>query len=193
MSDIIKPRTDVVTIYPGDYLGRIRHLEQQAEAAKDAVDGDLPRLNDEIPEYYQLAQQHDDLVREAEEQATHIRVQALPRKVWKALAAAHPPRVLNDEGTVSKADAAADAAAGVNIDSFRDALVYGGTVEINGQEKSYRTIVEPELTGDDIDALSDIDFDRVYFTAFHLNRVPGADPKASLVSRLTPKNDETSS
>lgn len=190
---MFEPRTAVVTIYPGDYLDRIRHLERLAEAAQDAADADLPRIASEVPEYLKLAQEHDELVREAEEKATHIRVQHLPRKVWKALVAAHPPRTEDTEG-VTEAQVAADVRDGVNVDSFREALVYGGTVTIAGREVDYASIIEPEdITSEALDKLSDIDFDRIYLTAFALNRVPAADPKASLVSRLTPKNDETSS
>jgi len=190
-SDLIKPRTAVVTIYAGDYLDRIRHLEQRAEAAKDASADAGPRMNDEVPEYLELAREHDALVAEAEESAVHVRVQALGRRHWKALVAAHPPRKAGDG--VSEDEAKFDAANGVNVDTFKDALVYGGEVEVNGEKVEYRTIVEPDLSPEDLDKLSDVDFDRVYFTAFSLNRVPAADPKASLVSRLTQTNDETSS
>ncbi len=190
---IIKPRTAVVTIYQDDYLDRIRHLEQRAEAARESVDAQLPRIQSEVPEYMRLAEEHDALVKEAEESAVDVRVQALPRKVWKALAAAHPPRVFAEDGTVTKADTESDAAAGVNIDAFRDALVYGGKITVDGTATSYQSIVEPTLGSKDIDEFSDIDFDRIYFAAYKLNRIPDSDPKASLVSRLTPKNDETSS
>lgn len=166
---IIERRTATVTIYPGDYLDRIRHLERKAEAAERAAS---PATLDEAPEseYLDLARQHDDLVREAEEKALHVVIGALPRRTWRRLVDEHKPRE----------DHKGDAIAGVNEETFADALVP-------------LSIVSPALDDDDLDALSSADFERLYLTAFALNRAPVADPKASLVSRLTPKNDETSS
>ena len=164
----IEPRTAVVTIYGGDYLDRIRHLERKAEAAKDAAEGGAQTL-DEVPEYLAIAEEHDALVAEAEEQALHVRLQALGRRAWKALIAEHPPRT----------DHKGDAVVGVNEDTFKDALVPA-------------SVVEPELSADDLDALSDADFDRLYYMAFSLNRGNPAAPKASLVSRMTQQNSETS-
>lgn len=179
MSDIFTPRTAVVTIWAGDDLDQIRHLEHQAEAAKEAETTDGPRLNHETPEYLDLARKHDELVKAAEARATHVRVQALPRKQWKALVAEHPPRKAGDSG-VTDAQVASDSMSGVNDETFKDALVP-------------LSIVEPDLSEADLDRLADIDFDRLYVTAFGLNRGVVADPKASLVSRLTQTNEETSS
>jgi hypothetical protein len=194
MSDTpFQPRSAVVTIYGGDFLDRIRHLERLAEAAKEAAEEDGPRLNSEVPEYLELARQHDELVKEAEESALHIRVQALPRKVFKALTAQHPPRTVKDDG-VTPAKERSDALSGLDDDTFKDALIYGGEVEVNGISVPYRSIVEPEdITAEMLDNLSDIDFDRIYLTAFAMNRGTAPDPKASLVSRLTQKSGETSS
>lgn len=173
------PRTAVVTIWAGDDLDQIRHLERLAEAAKEAADESGPRLNHETPEYLDLAKQHDELVKAAEGRAVHVRLQALPRKQWKALIAEHPPRKAGDSG-VSDTQARSDALTGANDDSLKEPLVVA-------------SIVEPDLTPDDLDSLSDIDFDRLYIAAFSLNRGTVADPKASLVSRLTPTSSETSS
>lgn len=159
----IQPRTSTVTIYQGDYIDRIRLLERKAEAAREAAG--TVRTLDEVPEYLTLAAEHDALVAEAESSAVHVVVRALRRSEWKALVAEHPPRDDNK----------GDAAVGVNEDTFKDALVAASV----------------ELTADDLDNLSDIDFDRLYFAAFGLNRAPVADPKAGLVSRMTPQSDET--
>lgn len=166
---MIEARTSVVTIYTGDYLDRIRHLEAKAEAAREAADGG-PRRMGEIPEYVRLAEEHDALVAEAEERALHVKLRALGRREWKRLLDEHPPRKDNED----------DAALGVNEDTFKEALVPA-------------SIVEPaDLTEDDLDALSAIDFDRLYLAAFGLNRAPGGDPKANLVSRMSTPSDETS-
>ena len=167
----IEPRSAQVTIYQGDYLDRIRHLEQKAEAAAKAEAGASATL-DEASEALDLVEQHDALVKEAEQSALHVRVRALGRKAWKALVADHPPRE----------DNAGDKAMGVNEETFKDELVAA-------------SIVEPAMTdgerADFLDAVSDVDFDRLYYSAFALNRAPGGDPKL-LGSRLSQKNDETS-
>lgn len=188
---IFEPRSDVVTIYTGDYLARIRHLEALAEADHEATDP-VPLVNGERPRYLELAEEHDQLVREAEASAINVRVQALPRKVWGALVAKHPRRTEATEGAEPN-QIRFDAIAGVNEDTFMIDLVYGGTVEIDGDEVPYRSLVEPaQICSDDIDALADVDFRRLYLTAFGLNAAVGADPKASLVSRLTQPSSETS-
>lgn len=161
----IQPRTSTVVIYQGDYIDRIRLLERKAEAAREAAEG-APRTLDETPDYLALAEEHDALVREAEESAVHVVVRALRRSEWKALVAEHPAR----EGHKG------DEAVGVNEETFKDALVAASV----------------DLTADDLDNLSDVDFDRLYFAAFALNRAPVADPKAGLVSRMTQQSDETS-
>lgn len=161
----IQPRTATVAIYQGDYLDRIQHLERKAEAAREAAEA-TTRTLDEIPEYLALAEEHDKLVAEAEASAARVVVKALKRSEWKALVAEHPPRE----------DHKGDAAVGVNEDTFKDALVAASV----------------DLDADDLDTLSDVDFDRLYYTAFALNRAPASDPKANLVSRLTLSSDETS-
>lgn len=187
----IQRRTDVVTIYPGDYLARIRHLERQAEASQAAEAGGGITL-DEAPDYLEIAREHDELVKEADERATHIKLQALPRRQWKALCKKHPVRTVEKDDVTEKV-AREDAAVGVNEETFKEALVFGDTVEIDGQMVPVRSIVEPALSTEELEELSDADFERVYLTAFALNRVTGGSPKASLVSRMTQKTDETSS
>lgn len=161
-------RQAVVTIFQGDYLDRIQHLERKAKAAAEAEARST--LAVDAAESYRLAQEHDALVAEAEESAVHVKVQALRRSAWKALIAEHPPREGNKD----------DEAVGVNEDTFKDALVA-------------ESIVEPaDLSLEDLDELSDVDFDRLYYAAFTLNRAPVADPKANLASQMTRESDATS-
>lgn len=167
---LFEPRTAVVTIYPGDYLDRIRHLEQRAEAELKSHEG-VPLLNGEVPEYLATAKEHDALVAEANKVAVRIRLKHLPRGEWTALCELHPPR----EGYP------ADVRFGANIAEVAEKVVP-------------LSIVEPEgITAEDLASLSHADWERLYLTAFALNRVPVADPKASLVSRMIQTNDETSS
>lgn len=162
----IEPRTSVVTIYGGDYLDRIRHLEQKYEAAVKS-EKSADRLLADDSQSPALAAEHEALVAEAEASAVHVTLKALGRKTWRALVASNPARENH----------AGDAVVGVNEDTFKDALVPA-------------SIISPVLSEDELDALSDIDFDRLYFTAFALNRNPAASPKA-LVSPQSTESDET--
>lgn len=159
----IQPRTAVITIYQGDHLDRIRHLERKYEAALKA-EGDAPRVLSDESQASSLAALHEALVAEAEESAIDVTVTALGRRAWRALVAEHPARDGNKN----------DAAAGVNEDTFKDALVSASA----------------DLAEDDLDQISDVDFDRLYFTAFALNRVPADDPKA-LASPVSTASDAT--
>jgi len=179
-SNTIQPRTAVVEIFTGDYLDRLRLLEREAEAAKDAAEDAGPRTNDEIPTWLTKAREYDALRDEAKAAALNIRVRALGRREWKTLIAAHPPQTVKDD-KVTEAKERSDALSGVNDDTFKDALVEASVIEPEG------------ITLEDLDQLSDVDFDRLYLTAFSLNRGTAPDPKASLVSRLTQTSAETSS
>ena len=163
----IEPRTAVVTIFQGDYMDRIRHLEQRHKAATDAEKSGPPRMNSEIPESVEIAKEHKALVAEAEATALNVTVRALTRRAWRELVAEHPVRDGNR----------ADAVVGVNEDTFKDALVP-------------LSIVEPVLTEDDLEVLSDAQWDQIYYTAFDLNRGTPS-PKALLVSQSNPESDET--
>ena len=202
-----KPRQAVVTIYGGDYLDRIRHLERQYDQLTVDIEqaqkreASTTRTMDEDLESVELTERRDAIAREhaavkaeADQVArTDVTLQALPRKVWKALVAAHPARKAGDDG-VTAAMAEADARVGVNEDTFQPALVGGGTVKLpDGTEAPYRSIVEPDDLGpDELEELSDAQFDQLYLTAFALNRTVPADPKASLGSPATPTSSATS-
>lgn len=180
-SPLIQPRTAIVDIYLGDYLDRLRHLERRFEAAQAQEKAAGPRLESDVPESHKIAAEHEQLLAEAKDNGyvLHVKVQALGRRAWKELVAQHPPRKPSDEG-VTEEQAKSDAEVGVNEATFKDALVAA-------------SVIDPQMTEADLDAIADIDFDRLYATAFSLNRAPVAAPKASLASRLIQENDETSS
>lgn len=205
---VFTPRTAVIRIYTGDYLNRIRHLEQQFEEALQAEKGTTPTADES--QAYQLAQAHEQLVAEAEDHAFDLTVQALPRRVWKQLVSEHPPRTESTQPGLDHRVYRLDHLAGVNEDTFAEALVtsHGHTTggkgtrmcpggcgeEITGY--AYATIVDtPDWWDDDkhLDALSTVDFERLYLGAFRVNRGEIEDPKASLVSRMIQTSEETSS
>lgn len=175
MSTTFEPRTATVKVWTGDYLDRIQQLEREFEKARQNESSSAQTL-DETSRAAEIAQEHDALVAEGEQAAIHVRVQQLRRPAWKALVKEHPPRKAGANGATED-DERSDAVVGVNEETFKDALVGA-------------SIVAPEDL--DLDALSDADFDRIYYQAFALNRGMSADPKASLVSLLTQKSDETS-
>jgi hypothetical protein len=191
---MIEQRTAVVTIYGGDYLDRIRDLELKAQATEEAHDrakkaeGESAesRLAVDVPDSTRLAEEHDRivderdaLVAEADAQALHVKLRALGRREWRDLVAAHPPRTV-EKDKVSKDVAASDAQSGVNDDTFKDALIAASLIGPEG------------VTFEDLDQLADIDYQRLYVTAFALNRGAAPDPKASPVWRLTQTSSETS-
>lgn len=167
MTVTIVPRTSVVTIFQGDYLDRIRHLEAKYAAAVES-EKSAPRMLSEVPESMGLAAEHEALVAEAEGTALDITVQALGRKAWRALVAEHPPR----EGVDS------DVLVGVNESTFKDPLISV-------------SIVSPVLSEDELDQLSDADNDRLYLTAWALNRGTPAGPKALHASPANQASDAT--
>lgn len=165
---VIQARTATVDIYQGDYLDRIRHLEQRYDAAVKAEDGTTRTLS-EVPESHALFEEHKALVAEAEESKIVVTVGALGRAGWRALVKEHPAREGNQE----------DDSVGLNEETFKEALVP-------------ISILSPELSADDLDAMSDVDYDRIYYTAFALNRFPAGAPKAlaSPASLENQKSDE---
>lgn len=171
MGTIVQPRTAVITIYQGDYLDRLRHLERRHDAAVKAEK--LTPTLDETSEAEEIAAEHRDLLAEAEASAIHVKVQAFTRRKWRELVKAHPPRMGNET----------DQASGINDETFKDAL-------------PALAIVEPEMTDEEkaefLDSIADVDYDRIYYTAFALNRAPAADPK-HLGSRQSQQNGATSS
>lgn len=83
---------------------------------------------------------------------------------------------------------------GVNTETFPRALL----TYIDEEHPEKRTIVEPEFsTVQDVEAFLDDeigegDLEKMWLTAWHLNRRVSADPKASLYSPERPTSSETS-
>lgn len=174
----IKPRTASVTIFQGDYLDDIEHLRRKAEAAQEA-ESRSPRMLAEVPESQALIEQHDALVKEAEETAVTVKVRNLGRRQYHDLKVKHPPRLKDDNERVVEADKAL----GCNEDTFFDELVP-------------LSLVAPSFDSDQdrqrfLEDLSPIDWERVKLAAFGLNERVAADPKLFPVSKPTSESDET--
>lgn len=179
MSSIFEPRTATVHIYVGDYHDRLANLERRVLAAADNFDGRTATL-DETPEHLTLAAEYDALAAEAGQHRVEVTLQALGRRQSKELRAAHPPRVAGEKGATDW-QARGDMVMGVNEETFKDDLVRA-------------SVISPEMSEDDFDNISEGAFTVLYSTALDLTYGAAEDPKAaSLVSRLTQANSETSS
>lgn len=190
----IKPRTATVPIYDGDDLHRLGELRRAADhaervvAAQDKARRGAARVGDD-DEPSEAAQAltaarnaYDAFVDEASDRATFVDLQALPRRKFRNLMATHPPRKDNDE----------DAAWGVNMETFGDALL----AYVDEESSDVRTVVAPAFqTKADLEAfldvISDGDFSDLFNVAYELNRAPSSDPKAQRFSVAPPISDVT--
>lgn len=174
---IIEPRTAIVRVYVGDFHDRLAELERRAIMAAQSYDGAVLTL-DETPEHLAIAAEYDALAAEAPKHRVEIKLQQIGRRASKELRAQHPPRVAGENGATEQ-QARGDMVMGVNEETFKDALVRA-------------SIVEPDLSDDDLDNLSEGAFNALYGAALELTYGFVTDPKAdSLVSRLTRRSDET--
>ncbi len=192
---ILKPRTATVPIYQGDDLERLADLRRTAEHAQRVVDeqarsGAPRRVGEEIASADAEKAAYDAFVAEAAERAVSVELRALGRKAFRELVADHEPRqVKDDEG--KDVDHEDDAGWGVNTETFPMALLAYSDGEV-------RTITAPDFPSSAKvrefldDEISEGDFDRLWQTAYYLNRAPGADPKASRYSAASQSSDSTS-
>lgn len=182
----IKPRTATVVIYQGDDLARLTELDEAAKkaevakiraerAAKGAaaqavtLDETSSEQTDLISaqETFDLAVlERDEFAAEAEERGVVIALHHLPRKEWRRLRNAHPPR----EGSTE------DQAFDCNIDTLPDELF---PKSINLDDST----ISGDLDGF-LDSLSSHDYyNRLFMAALALNvGGGGADPTLRLAS-----------
>lgn len=161
----IKPRSTTVILFQGDDFDRIEAARVVVEAA--VVSTAPTRLNDADP-VRAAAQAYDVLVAEAAGRGVHVEVRAVPRRKWRELVLAHPPR--EDDET--------DKAFGFNYLTLGDDLVPAS--------------VPAEFDTAWLDDLSDAHFSQLYSAAVQMNQGQSPDPKASMSSRLGRTLDETS-
>jgi len=195
MPEVKRPST-TVPLYQGEDYRRIEELRADLmEAASSAVVG--PRLlSDTEPqgadELRALAEAHDAFVREAEERAAKVVVEALPRRRWRALEDAHPPRmvskkVTDPDGTERTVEVPhEDDDKGFNFKTMADDLVPASLPLINPETGEVQFASEQERDTF-LDNLSDPHFSAIYDAAIRLNTEAGGVPKAaasSLVDRI---------
>lgn len=182
---IIKPRTATVVIYQGDDLVRLSELDdaatkaelaqKQAERAKN-IPGRVRLLNepDDVAaaviaateEYEAAKAARDEFASEAEARGVAVALKSLPRKDWRRLRNAHPPRDGNSE----------DEMFDCNVDALPDEAF---PMSIDRAEST----IEGDLD-EFLDSLTDYDYYRRLFPTMLALNVGGAaaDPKARLGS-----------
>jgi hypothetical protein len=192
----IKPRTARVVIYQGDDLTQLAELDKaatdaevalrKAERAKSAPTPErLMHEADDIAdailaasEAYDTAKTtRDEFAAAAEERGVVIVLHHLPRKEWRRLRNAHPPRENNAE----------DQAFDCNVDTLPDELF---PKSINLDDST----IDGDLD-EFLDSLSSNDYyNRLFMTALALNvGGGGADPTLRLASASRQNSDATSS
>lgn len=167
--------TTTVVLFQGDDLDPIE--EHRARVERAAMVSSTPlRVGDEgiPPAVLEAAADYDAFMEGAVERAVHLRLVAVPRRRYRELLAAHPPRE-GDEG---------DERAGFNIDALTDELVPESIA--TGQ---FDTDAERDEFLDD---LSDAEWSQVSSAAVRLNEGGAPDPKARMTSHLTLGSGETS-
>lgn len=195
----LKPRTATIPIYQGDDAERLAELRMAvAIAERQETQAQGPRRGgDPAPSEDVRAAQaaYDAFVDEAAERAVEVVVRAIGRRRFRDLVTAHPPRMVKD----SKGEEVVhddDYAYGVNVETFAPALLtFVDPTSVDDDGKPVRTVAKPEFTNSGglrdflDDDVTDGDYERIFITAYWINRSPGSDPKEL---RYSPSTSATS-
>ncbi len=166
------PERSVPTCLQADLVAEHESVERKLKEAKDH----RARRLDSGSDAQALSARLVELEAEMAEHTIEFRLRAMPRKQWKRLIAAHPPRKAED-GTVEERDKYI----GVNVDSFFTALVRASVVEPQLDAEDWRVLLGDDEQDDgqqDEDAaetpedgvLTDRQFDQLADAAWELNR-----------------------
>lgn len=186
---IIEPRTAVVPVYGGDYQDRLRHLDNQIEAALEAEKDGPPRMLAETLRSQELIKEYNELAQEAEKAATYVKLRALRRRTeWRPLADQHPPRTGDD---VPESKRKSDERLGVNEETFREVLVPAAIVELtkDGNTRAWSELTQAEQD-EFLDVIADADFEALFINAYGLVNSFSSSPKVH-ASLPTPRSGET--
>lgn len=164
----IARRWEDVPLFQGDDAALIEELRVRYHKAKQ---DDRGRTGGRAVDASGATEARDALVaatEEAEPRATIIRVQALPRKVYKGLRLANPPREGNE----------VDAAYGFNRDDMADALI-----EYFNAESGEKTVISPDLGAKAehlawLEELTEGNAEALFNAAYACNEGAPVDPKA---------------
>lgn len=158
----------------GDLVAEFEDLDRQLEQARRSAGDSLAAGSDVVV----ISQQLEALRAQMQAATKTFRLRALPRRQWRELVAAHPPR-RDDNGKPLESDTI-----GVNADSYFDAVIRA-------------SVVEPKLTGEQWtrlldEVLSDRQFDQLADAAWGLNRRDVEVPFSRAASRILQTSDAES-
>lgn len=188
---LLKPRTTTIPIYQGDDLEHLAELYREVKHAEEraATAAKAPlRDGDEIPSAQAERDAYDAAVDEAAERAVMVTLTSIGRTRWRNLLAAHPARTheVGDKTETIEDDQLYE----VNTETFPLALL---TYSRDGVRT---TTLDPAVSDADLRAFLDDevpegDFERLWQSAYWLNRSLGSDPKDSKFSTASPRSAES--
>lgn len=182
---LLKPRTATVLIYQGDDMERLAELYRTADVAarlaEEASKGPR-RAGDELPSAAVEQAAYDQAVDEAAERALEVTLEAIGSRRFRALLTEHPPRMEMVDGKAQVVED--DQGYAVNTETLPMAL-------LTFRDGEKRTVTSPDLTPDQLveflgDECADGDLEKLWETAFWLNRGEGIDPRLGKYSTGTP-------
>lgn len=182
---LLKPRTAIVTVYQGDDIPRLAELHRAAEVAgrlaEQAARGPR-RGGDEIPSAEAEQAAYNAAVDEAAERAVDVELTAIGSRRFRDLLAEHPPRMEEVDGKSEVVED--DREYAVNTETLPMAL-------LTFRDGATRTVTDPDLSTGDLrefleDECSAGDFEKLWETAYWLNRGEGIDPRLGKYSTGTP-------
>lgn len=179
----LKPRTASVVVFQGDDAEVAATLTRKVTIAKRQADEEAKapsRIGDDKPAAAALAQakaEYDEFVDTAADRAVVIELTALRRSRFRSLMAANRPREGNGD----------DEAYEVDMDAFPEPFLRESVTDISIGEESLPAGKHYDL----IEDLAEGDFERVFASAYWLNRAPGADPRDGRYSSAPRSSDET--
>lgn len=194
MLDPLTPTAEI-PIYHGNDLEELSLLRRAAENARRARDtaprssarrvGDAEAVTELEAAAAAAEDAYNAFVALAAERATAVRLVALPRKTFRRLMLEHPARMVTDTETNQEREHEEDAGFGVNTETFPEALL---TYREGPGEDDDRTILAPEFESATalqkwLDRRTDGQIERLWSTAYALNRAEGGDPKELAYSR----------
>ncbi len=176
----IERRHITVPLYSGTVVSRLAELTEQVEKA-EREEKSTRRLGT-TSNALELAQEHDRLRAEADENAVQVTLWAIVRRDWARLADDHPPR----EGERQ------DGLYGVNMKTFPDALVPLSLLQPGeGEDYDSRVKLAAERV-EEFDDLSQVQRMKLVHASWEVNVGDDALPKSSLVSQLQERRERAS-
>lgn len=168
------PERSVPVCLQADLVAEHEAAERELEQARERPAKSL----DSGSRIRELSEQLAALEEQMAEHTIGFRLRAMARPVWKAFVAEHPPRKVEETGDPDERDKYI----GVNVETFFPELIR-------------RSVVEPELDGEDWallldEKLTDRQFDDLSDAAWALNRRDVDVPFSRAASRIRSSEPE---